>query len=127
MVTRDQNLELNLRIFSNVGPSWPDVHKVRLRKLTHYIRDHTSKQFQLIQDFQGICSYLLVNMWLCLCNPLYSESTFLRCWYSNIMCVCCVKKIVDNCLETILLGLRTDQTIWSTITNIFKTCYMFKN
>ena len=30
MVTRDQNPELNLRTFSNVGPSWPDVHKVRL-------------------------------------------------------------------------------------------------
>ena len=32
MVTRDQNPELNLRTFSNVGPSWPDVHKVRLTK-----------------------------------------------------------------------------------------------
>ena len=30
MVTRDQNPELNLRTFSNVGPSWPDMHKVRL-------------------------------------------------------------------------------------------------
>ena len=33
MVTRDQNPELNLRTFSNVGPSWPDVHKVRLKKI----------------------------------------------------------------------------------------------
>ena len=32
MVTRDQNPELNLRTFSNVGPSWPDVHKVRLKQ-----------------------------------------------------------------------------------------------
>ena len=32
MVTRDQNPELNLRTFSNVGPSWPDVHKVRLKR-----------------------------------------------------------------------------------------------
>ena len=33
MVTRDQNPELNLRTFSNVGPSWPDVHKVRLMSI----------------------------------------------------------------------------------------------
>ena len=32
MVTRDQNPELNLRTFSNVGPSWPDMHKVRLKE-----------------------------------------------------------------------------------------------
>ena len=30
MVIRDQNPELNLRTFSNVGPLWPDVHKVSL-------------------------------------------------------------------------------------------------
>ena len=31
MVTRDHNSELNLRTFSTVKPSWPDVHKVRLK------------------------------------------------------------------------------------------------
>ena len=30
MVTRDKNPELNLRTFFDVGPLWPDVHKVRL-------------------------------------------------------------------------------------------------
>ena len=30
MVTRDHNSELNLRTFSTVEPSWPDVHKVRV-------------------------------------------------------------------------------------------------
>jgi len=33
MVTRDHNSELNLRTFSTVGPSWPDVHKVRLNNI----------------------------------------------------------------------------------------------
>ena len=37
MVTRDQNPELNLRTFSNVGPSWPDVHKVRLTTKTRIV------------------------------------------------------------------------------------------
>ena len=31
MVTRDHNSELNLRTFSTVEPSWPDVPKVRLK------------------------------------------------------------------------------------------------
>ena len=31
LVTRDHNSELNLRTFSTVEPSWPDVHKVRLK------------------------------------------------------------------------------------------------
>ena len=44
MVTRDHNSELNLRTFSTVGPSWPDVHKVRLISLEmfaiyHYVLD----------------------------------------------------------------------------------------
>ena len=33
MVTRDHNSELNLRTFSTVEPSWPDVHKVRLSRI----------------------------------------------------------------------------------------------
>ena len=66
--------------------SWDNIHTWYyciniLRKLTHYIKDYTDRvTYSLISKNRCLGSLVSTEIvWMC--DPLYSESTFLRCLF----------------------------------------------